>query len=141
MHVPRINLSLIFVLSACGQPLSPIRALGAHDADLEGRPGIVAGIRKDPAGVGAISSIVEIPVGGTVRLAAEVVDERGETMAEEQIRWSTTNWSATVTSAGEVEGRAPGEVEIVAENRRGDVVRWVLVVTERTVSEPRDDDH
>lgn len=93
------------------------------EAGLEISASIVGGIRKVSPEVDK-AEVLDIPMGKEIQFKAEVLDDHGEVMPEAKIRWSTSNWAATVTPAGLVEGRAMGTVQITAENKKGDTVRW-----------------
>lgn len=61
---------------------------------------------------------IVLALGETKPLRAEVLNDRGEVIPDAPVRWEATNHSATVYG-GELEGRALGRVEVVAETRGG----------------------
>lgn len=95
-------------------------------AELAITSALVGGIRK----VRPEKAPIRLALGQTMQFRAEVLNDRGDVMPDAKIRWSTSNYAATVTPNGEAEGRAIGAVQVVAENRRGDAVRWDVSVTD-----------
>jgi hypothetical protein len=51
----------------------------------------------------------------TKQYKAEVLDDRGNVVPDAKVTWRTSDFAATVTVTGEVEGRAMGDTQIVAE--------------------------
>lgn len=97
---------------------------------MEVKAAIIDGIRKVGPELNTKTPLIKLPMGETLQFKAEVLNDRGDPMEGAKIRWSTSNWAATVTPSGEVEGRAMGTVQVMAENKKGDVVRWDLEVTD-----------
>lgn len=57
----------------------------------------------------------KIHLGETKKFTAEVLDDRGNPIQGAKVRWRTSDYAATVTGDGEVEGRAMGDTQLVVE--------------------------
>lgn len=57
----------------------------------------------------------KLHLGETKQYKAEVLDDRGNVVPDAKVTWRTSDFAATVTVTGEVEGRAMGDTQIVAE--------------------------
>ena len=89
---------------------------------------IVSGIKiTEPA---KTDELVKLPMGDFLQFKAEVTNDHGEVLKDAKVKWSTSNWAATVTPTGLVEGRAIGTVQVVAENEKGEVDRFDMEVTD-----------
>jgi hypothetical protein len=68
----------------------------------------------------------KIHLGETKQLKAEVLDDRGNVIPDAKVNWRTSDYAATVSPTGEVEGRSIGDTQVVAEagskNARYDIV-------------------
>lgn len=71
---------------------------------------------------------VEMGIGDILNFKAVVHNDRGEVIEGAKIRWNSSSWAATVTPTGEVEARAIGTTQIVAEADNGTTARWDLSV-------------
>ncbi len=71
---------------------------------------------------------IELGIGEIVNFKAAVLNDRGEAIEGAKVRWSSSSWAATVTPTGEVEARAIGTTQIVAEADNGSTARWDLAV-------------
>lgn len=60
---------------------------------------------------------LELPMGEFIQFEAEVLNDRGEPIQDPEIEWSSTTYSATIDPDGQLEGRAIGSTEIIAEYR------------------------
>ena len=58
-----------------------------------------------------------IHMGETVQFQAKVYNDRGAVIPDAKVKWRTSGWAATVTPTGEVEGRAIGDTQVIAEVR------------------------
>ncbi|MBK8010676.1 MAG: Ig-like domain-containing protein [Deltaproteobacteria bacterium] len=58
---------------------------------------------------------LELALGETVSLRAEVLNDRDEVIEDAKVRWRSTGYAVSVTPEGEVEGRAIGNTQLVAE--------------------------
>lgn len=58
---------------------------------------------------------LELPMGEFIQFEAEVLNDRGEPIADPEIEWTSTTYSATIDPDGKLEGRAIGNTEIIAE--------------------------
>jgi hypothetical protein len=76
----------------------------------------------------------KLPMGETIELEVEVLDDRGERIEEHPIVWEATTYAASVDPAdgkGVVEGRAIGFAEIIARARGTQVTgSWNVEVTD-----------
>lgn len=57
----------------------------------------------------------KLHLGETKQYKAEVLDDRGNVVPDAKVTWRTSDYAATVSVTGEVEGRAMGDTQIVAE--------------------------
>lgn len=58
----------------------------------------------------------EIHLGETKMFKAQVLDDKGNVIEDAKVLWRTNGFAATVAPNGEVEGRAIGETQLVAES-------------------------
>lgn len=58
---------------------------------------------------------VAIHMGDTVQFTAKVLDDRGNVIPDAKVKWRTSDYAATVTPTGEVEGRSIGDTQVIAE--------------------------
>lgn len=72
--------------------------------------------------------VLEMPMGEIVQFVAEVKDDNGDVIDGAKVRWSSASWAATVTPTGEVEARAIGTTQIVAEADNGATARFEISV-------------
>lgn len=61
------------------------------------------------------SGETKIHLGETLQLQAEVYDDRGNLVPDAKVNWRTSDYAATVSPTGEVEGRSIGDTQVVAE--------------------------
>lgn len=54
-------------------------------------------------------------MGETKQFTAKVYDDNGKVIEDAKVRWRTSDWAATITMTGELEGRAIGDTQVVAE--------------------------
>ncbi len=101
----------------------PLEARQAFEAVIEG--GIRAKAPQLEEG-----KPLKLPLGKTVQLEAEVLDDRGQVIPGAKVKWDCASPAASVTITGEVEGRAIGAAQVVAETRTGKKVRWDFDVTD-----------
>lgn len=73
---------------------------------------------------------IELPMGEFLQFRAEVINDRDEVIDDAEIAWSSTTYAATVVPSGEVEGRAIGNTEILAEYRNARPARVEMFVTD-----------
>ena len=74
----------------------------------------------------------KIHMGETKQFKARVLDDRGEEISDAKVLWQGSNYGITVTPDGEIEGRAMGDVKLVAEESKSgltaslelDVLDW-----------------
>lgn len=57
----------------------------------------------------------KLHLGETKQYKAEVRDDRGNVVPDAKVTWRTSDYAATISVTGEVEGRAIGDTQIVAE--------------------------
>ncbi|MCC7382918.1 MAG: Ig-like domain-containing protein [Deltaproteobacteria bacterium] len=69
----------------------------------------------------------KLHLGDTLQLAAQAIDDRGNPIADAKIEWRTSDYAATVSPTGEVEGRAIGDTQVIAE-ADGKVARYEVIV-------------
>lgn len=69
----------------------------------------------------------KIHLGETKQLAAKVLDDRGRPIPDAKVNWRTSDFAATVSPTGEVEGRSIGDTQVVAE-AGGKVARYEVLV-------------
>ena len=74
--------------------------------------------------------VLQLPMGEIMMFKAEVLDDRGEVIPDAKIKWISSSWAATVAPDGEVEGRAIGTAQIVAEAKNGKKARIELEVVD-----------
>jgi hypothetical protein len=58
---------------------------------------------------------MKLPMGEKVRFEAEVLNDRGEAVPSHPVVWDSTTYAATIDPNGELEGRAIGYTEVIAE--------------------------
>lgn len=58
----------------------------------------------------------KVHLGETIQLKAEVYDDRGKLIPDAKVSWRTSDYAATVSVTGEVEGRAIGDTQVIAES-------------------------
>jgi len=73
---------------------------------------------------------LELPMGEFLQFEAEVLNDRGEPIEDADIRWSSTTYAATIDPGGQLEGRAIGNTEVIAEYRGATPDRVELFVTD-----------
>lgn len=74
----------------------------------------------------------KIHMGETKQFKARVLDDRGNEISDAKVLWQGSNYGITVTPDGEIEGRAMGDVKLVAEESKSgltaslelDVLDW-----------------
>lgn len=71
---------------------------------------------------------LEMPLGEIKQFKANVLDDNGEVIEGAKVRWSSSSFAVTVTPTGEVEARAIGTTQVVAEAENGATARWDLSV-------------
>lgn len=59
---------------------------------------------------------MEVHLGEVLQFKAEVLDDRGAVIPDAKVRWRSSSFAVTVTDGGEVEGRAIGNAQLVAES-------------------------
>lgn len=77
-------------------------------------------------------SPTKIHMGETKQFKARVLDDRGNEISDAKVLWQGSNYGITVTPDGEIEGRAMGDVKLVAEESKSgltasldlDVLDW-----------------
>jgi hypothetical protein len=57
----------------------------------------------------------EVHLGETLQLVAKVLDDRGNVIPDAKVTWRTSDHAASVSITGEVEGRAIGDTDVIAE--------------------------
>lgn len=57
-----------------------------------------------------------IHMGDIVKFSAKVLNDRDQVVPDAKVKWRNSGWAATVAVDGEVEGRAIGEGQLVAES-------------------------
>jgi hypothetical protein len=57
----------------------------------------------------------KIHLGETMQFKAEVLDDRGNAVPDAKVKWRTSDYAATVSMTGELEGRAIGDTQLIAE--------------------------
>ncbi len=72
----------------------------------------------------------ELPMGEELKFKAEVKNDRGQVVKDAKIKWSTSNYAATIGVGGTLEGRAIGTVQVVAETKNGLTDQVELMVTD-----------
>jgi hypothetical protein len=65
-----------------------------------------------PEGAG---SPPKIHLGETMQFKAEVLDDRGHPIPDAKVKWRTSDYAATISMTGELEGRAIGDTQVVLE--------------------------
>ena len=73
---------------------------------------------------------VELALGETKLFKAEVLNDREEPIEDAKVQWESTSFAATVTPEGEVEGRAIGTTQIIAEAKNGKAARVDVEITD-----------
>ncbi len=63
----------------------------------------------------------KIHMGETKKFKARVLDDRGNEISEAKVLWQGSNYGITVTPDGEIEGRAMGDVKLVAEESKSGI--------------------
>ncbi|MFO0723535.1 MAG: Ig-like domain-containing protein [Myxococcota bacterium] len=58
----------------------------------------------------------KVHLGETVQFKAEVYDDRGKIIPDAKVSWRCSDYAATVSVTGEVEGRAIGDTQVIAES-------------------------
>lgn len=76
------------------------------------------------------SEPIEMPMGEIKNFKAEVLDDRGNPIADAKIDWNASSWAVTVTPTGEVEARAIGSATLTAEAKNGERVRHDISVVD-----------
>jgi hypothetical protein len=66
---------------------------------------------------------IEMPMGEIKQFKAEVLNDRDQVIPDGKIDWRASSWAVTVTPTGEVEARAIGTAQVVAEADNGAVAR------------------
>lgn len=59
-----------------------------------------------------------IHLGEAKQFKAEVLDDRGKVIPNAKVRWRSASYAVTVTDTGEIEGRAIGNAQVIAEAAR-----------------------
>lgn len=72
----------------------------------------------------------QLPMGEIRQFKAEVINDRGEVIPDAKIDWRASSFAVTVTPTGEVEARAIGTAQVVAEAENGSVARVDIEVTD-----------
>jgi uncharacterized protein YjdB len=72
----------------------------------------------------------KLPMGEIRQLKAEVLDDRGEVIPDAKIEWRVSSYAVTVTPTGEMEARAIGTAQVVAEAENGSSARLDVEVTD-----------
>lgn len=73
---------------------------------------------------------MKMPMGEIKQFKAEVLNDRGDVIPDAKIDWRASSFAVTVTPTGEVESRAIGTAQIVAEADNGSVARVDIEVTD-----------
>lgn len=63
----------------------------------------------------------KIHMGETKKFKARVLDDRGNEITDAKVLWQGSNYGITVTPDGEIEGRAMGDVKLVAEESKSGI--------------------
>lgn len=71
---------------------------------------------------------LEMALGDIVQFKVDVLDDNGDAIDGAKVRWSSSSYAVTVTPTGEVEARAIGTTQVVAEAENGATARWDLSV-------------
>jgi hypothetical protein len=104
------------LISVMASGKAEIKASGVgYDQPLEGTLSVRAVIIDKVRIVSPAEGEQKIHLGETLLYKAEVLDDRGHVIPDAKVKWRTTNFAATVAVNGELEGRAIGDTQLVAE--------------------------
>jgi hypothetical protein len=101
----------------------PLEARQAFKAVIIGKVRLVGPLPEQGKGL-------QIALGKTVQLVAEVLDDRGHVIPDAKLTWDCPSPAASVSITGELEGRAIGSAQIFAEAKNGEKVSWDYEVTD-----------
>lgn len=73
---------------------------------------------------------MKMPMGEIKQFKAEVLNDRGEVIEDAKVDWRASSFAVTVTPTGEVESRAIGTAQVIAEADNGSVARVDIEVTD-----------
>ena len=73
---------------------------------------------------------LKLPMGEIKQFKAEVLNDRDQVIEDAKIEWRASSYAVTVTPQGEVEARAIGTAQLVAEAEKGSVARVDVEVTD-----------
>jgi hypothetical protein len=65
----------------------------------------------------------KLPMGEIRQFKAEVLDDRDQVIPDAHVEWRASSYAVTVTPTGEIEARAIGNAQVVAEAENGTVAR------------------
>ena len=72
----------------------------------------------------------KLPMGEIRQFKAEVINDRDQVIPDAKVDWHASSFAVTVTPTGEVEARAIGTAQVVAEAENGTVARVDIEVTD-----------
>jgi hypothetical protein len=81
----------------------------------------------------------KIHLGETMQFKAEVLDDRGNVIPDAKVKWRTSDYAATVTMTGELEGRAIGDTQLILEAGPKLARMDILVLDWKKGAKQRDD--
>lgn len=89
-----------------------VAGAGPLEATIPVEVSIVGKVRINPRD----ASVARIHLGDTRELRVDVLDDRDRLVHDARVRWRATSYAVTVTDGGELEGRAMGKTEVIAES-------------------------